>query len=57
VIGPQGVAEEARVTGTQRGKWLDRESTGDRVEFRVVIFCPWDPKKKRFMGERVFVFP
>ena len=56
VIGPQGVCEEAKVTGTQRGKWLDRASTGGKVEFRVVIFFPWDLQKKKFKGERVFVF-
>ena len=54
VIGPQGVCEEARVTGTQRGKWLDRPPTGSKVEFRVVIFFPWDPTRKKFTGERVF---
>jgi len=56
MIGPQGVCEEAKVTGTQRGKWLDRPSTGGKVEFRVVIFFPWDLEKKKFKGERVFVF-
>ena len=57
VIGPQGVCEEAKVTGTQRGKWLDRAATGQTVEFRVVIFFPWDVEKKKFKGERVFVLP
>ena len=32
VIGPQGVCEEARVTGTHQGTWLDREPTGEKVE-------------------------
>lgn len=57
VIGPQGVCEEARVTGTHKAKWLDRAPTGQKVEFRVVIFFPWDPKRKKFSGERVFAFP
>jgi hypothetical protein len=56
VIGPQGVCEEARVTGTHRGKWLERPPTGAKVEFRVVIFFPWDPGRKKFAGERVFAF-
>ncbi len=56
VIGPQGVCEEAKVTGTQKGKWLDRKPTGQRVEFSVVIFFPWDLEKKKFKGERVFAF-
>jgi len=55
VIGPQGVCEEARVTGTHKGKWLERPPTGVRVTFRVVIFFPWDSKGRKFAGERVFV--
>lgn len=54
VIGPQGVCEEAKVTGTHKGKWLSYVPTGDKVEFRVVIFFPWDPQAKLFKGERVF---
>jgi predicted ester cyclase len=57
VIGPQGVCEEARVTGTQRGPWLDRPATGEQVDFRVVIFFPWDPARRKFAGERVFALP
>ena len=57
VIGPQGVCEEARVTGTHKAKWLAREPTGQKVEFRVVIFFPWDPAGRKFAGERVFAFP
>ena len=57
VIGPQGVCEEARVTGTHKGKWLNRAPTGERVTFRVVIFFPWDSKGRKFAGERVFVLP
>ena len=56
VIGPQGVCEEARVTGTHKARWLAREPTGQKVEFRVVIFFPWDPEKRKFAGERVFAF-
>ena len=56
VIGPQGVCEEARVTGTHKGKWLDRAPTGKPVEFRVVILFPWDLQRKKFSGERVFAF-
>ena len=57
VIGPQGVCEEARVTATHKGQWLDMQPTGKRVEFTVVIFFPWDPAKKKFSGERVFMTP
>jgi hypothetical protein len=55
VIGPQGVCEEAKVTGTQKGPWLSRAASG-KAEFRVVIFFPWDPRLKKFKGERVFVW-
>ena len=57
VIGPRGVCEEAQVTGTHKGQWLDGAPTGQRVTFRVVIFFPWDPKGRKFAGERVFVSP
>ena len=56
VIGPQGVCEEARVTGTHKGTWLDRAPTGQQVEFRVIIFFPWDSERRKFAGERVFAF-
>lgn len=56
VIGPQGVCEEARVTGTHERDWLDYTASGERVEFGVVIFFPWDPARRLFRGERVHVF-
>ena len=55
VIGPQGVCEEAKVTGTHKARWLDRKPTGEKVEFRVVIFFPWDLEKRKFKGERVYI--
>jgi steroid delta-isomerase-like uncharacterized protein len=55
VIGPQGVCEEARVTGTHEADWLDHPASGERVEFGVVIFFPWDPGRKLFRGEKVYV--
>jgi predicted ester cyclase len=55
VIGPQGVCEEADVTGTHEQAWLDYEASGERVEFKVVIFFPWDPDKKLFTGEKIHV--
>lgn len=53
VIGPQGVFEEALVTGTHRKEWLDQPATDEAVEFTVIIFFPWDPQRKLFLGERV----
>jgi len=57
VIGPQGVCEEARLTGTHRGDWLGQPPTGKPVDLQVVIFFPWDPERRLFAGERVFVTP
>ena len=54
VIGPQGVCEEAHVTGTHEADWLDYKATGEHVEFNVVIFFPWDPARKLFRGEKVY---
>lgn len=54
VIGPQGVWEEARVTGTHERDWLDFPASGDRVEFTVIIHFPWDAERQKFKGERVF---
>jgi len=55
VIGPQGVCEEADVTGTHEQDWLDYPATGERVQFRVVIFFPWNPSAKLFTGEKIHV--
>ena len=54
VIGPQGVCEEADVTATRQGEWLDQPPSGERVEFRVVIFFPWSRERRLFRGERVY---
>lgn len=58
VIGPQGVCEDARVTATHTGRWLDVEPTGERLEWRNAIFFPWDREARKFKGETVFTdFP
>jgi predicted ester cyclase len=54
VIGPQGVCEEARVTGTHRAEWLGQPPSGERLEWNVAIFFPWDAEKRRFKGEKVY---
>jgi predicted ester cyclase len=54
VIGPQGVCEEARVTGTHKARWLDVEPTGEFLQWRVIIFFPWDPSARKFKGEKVY---
>jgi predicted ester cyclase len=54
VIGPQGVCEEARVTGTHKARWLDQEPTSEQLTWNVVIFFPWDDEKRLFRGEKVY---
>ena len=54
VIGPQGVVEQADVKATFAAEWLGQAPTGERVEWKVVIFFPWDREQRRFKGERVF---
>jgi ketosteroid isomerase-like protein len=54
VIGPQGVCEWARVSGTHKGKWLDNEPTNELLTWNVVILFPWDRDKRLFKGEKVY---
>ena len=54
VIGPQGVCEWARVTGTHEAKWLDNEPTGEFLTWNVVILFPWDRERRLFTGEKVY---
>jgi predicted ester cyclase len=57
VIGPQGVFEEAFVTGTYEAQWLNMPSpAGQRIEFAVTILFPWDPRQHLFTGERVYFY-
>lgn len=57
VIGPQGVCEMARFVGTHQNDWLEFEATGEKVDFEVVIFFPWDLEAELFTGERVWFDP
>jgi predicted ester cyclase len=54
VIGPQGVCEEANVTGTHEAAWLGIEPGGERLAWKVVIFFPWDREHRLFGGERIY---
>jgi len=54
VIGPQGVVEQADVEATFANEWLGQPPTGERVEWKVVIFFPWDRERRLFRGEKVY---
>src|SRR5262249_20232927 len=54
VIGPQGVCEEANVSATWQAEWLSAEPTGERLEWQVIIWFPWDQEQRRFRGEKVY---
>lgn len=54
VIGPQGVIEVTRMTGTQRSAWAGQPATGGRVSTLIVIHFPWDRISQRFAGERIY---
>src|SRR5918994_6015215 len=41
VIGPQGVFEEAHVTGTHEREWQGQRGTGEGSEFETGIYFPW----------------
>ncbi|MDL1902953.1 ester cyclase [Anaerolineae bacterium CFX9] len=54
VIGPQGVIEVTRMTGTHKGTWAGIEATGRWVEMDIIIHFPWNPVAQKFDGERVY---
>ena len=43
VVGPQGVFEVARLTGTNLGPWAGVPASGLPVDLEVLILFPWDP--------------
>jgi predicted ester cyclase len=54
VVGPQGVFEVARLTGTNLGPWAGAPASGLPVSLEVLILFPWDPATRRFRGERIW---
>jgi predicted ester cyclase len=54
VVGPQGVFEAARLTGTNLGPWAGVPASGLPVDLQVLILFPWDPATRRFLGERIW---
>ena len=55
VVGPQGVFEVARLTGTNLGPWAGEPPSGLPVDLEVLILFPWDPATERFSGERIWL--
>ena len=56
VIGPQGVCEEANVSATQQAPWLGVPPIEGPLEWKVLIWFPWDPEQRLFRGEKVYTF-
>lgn len=55
VVGPQGVFEAARLTGTNLGPWAGAPPSGLAVDLEVLILFPWDPSTERFGGETIWL--
>ena len=54
VVGPQGVFEAARLTGTNLGPWAGVPASGLPIALEVLILFPWDPATRLFLGEKVW---
>jgi predicted ester cyclase len=54
VVGPQGVFEAARLTGTNLGPWGGVPASGLPVALEVLILFPWDPGTRLFLGEKIW---
>ena len=54
VVGPQGVFESARLTGTNLGPWAGVPASGLPVSLDVLILFPWDPVTQLFLGEKIW---
>lgn len=55
VVGPQGVCMESAVTVTHKAKWLEYPPTNQNLKFKTIVFFPWDPIKKKFRGEKIYI--
>jgi hypothetical protein len=54
VVGPQGVFEAARLTGTNLGPWAGAPASSLPVDLEVLILFPWDQQTRLFLGERIW---
>lgn len=55
VIGPQGVFEAVVLEATHVGPFAGLAPTGRRVRLELAILFPWDPERRRFTGEQIFI--
>lgn len=55
VVGPQGVFEEAILTGHHRGAFRAYPASERTIEASVGILFPWDGAAQLFTGERVYL--
>ena len=55
VIGPQGVFEEARVSGIHKEDMMGYKASGKAIKGTVGIFFPWVRKAGKFSGERIYL--
>lgn len=55
VIGPQGVFEAVVLEATHVGPFAGLAPTGRRVRLELAILFPWDPERRRFSGEQIFI--
>ena len=55
VVGPQGVFEAARLSGTNLGPWAGAPPSGLAGDLEVLVLFPWNPTTGRFRGERIWL--
>ena len=55
VIGPQGVYQEINVQATFLADWGSYPAHGRPVTFTILVLYPWDARRGRFSGERVYI--
>jgi len=48
------VIEIATLTGTHQGTWAGIKPTGQRLQFQVIIYFPWNAGARKFAGEKIY---
>ena len=55
VIGPQGVFEAVVLEATHLGPFAGLAPTGRPMRLELAILFPWDPERRRFTGEQIYI--